>query len=34
MQPTVEEIHHHHYAVDTSHDISPVIDKIVKEIMH
>ena len=31
MQPTVEKIRRNHYAVDTSRDITPVIDKIVRE---
>jgi len=33
MLPTVEEMRRHHYSVDTSQDISPVIEKIVKEVM-
>jgi len=32
MAPTVEEMRRHHYSVDTSQDISPVIDKIVREV--
>ncbi len=32
MQPTVEKIRRNHYAVDTSRDITPVLDKIVREI--
>ena len=32
MEPTVERIRRRHYSVDTSQDISPVMDKIVKEI--
>jgi predicted kinase len=31
MKPTVEKIHRKHFSVDTSRDITPVIDKIVKE---
>jgi predicted kinase len=31
MLPTVEEIRRHHFVVDTSRDIEPVIDKVVKE---
>ena len=32
MVPTAEEIHRHHYSVDSSQDITPVLNKIVKEI--
>ncbi len=32
MKPSVEKIQHKHYAVDTSRDITPVLDKIVKEV--
>ena len=32
MKPTVEKIRRNHYAVDTSRDITPVLDKIVREI--
>jgi len=32
MKPTAEKISHRHYAVDTSMDITPVLDKIVREI--
>ncbi len=32
MQPSVEKISRRHYAVDTSRDISPVLDKIVREV--
>jgi predicted kinase len=32
MKNTVEEISRKHYAVDTSRDITPVLDKIVKEV--
>jgi predicted kinase len=31
MKPTVEKIHRKHFSVDTSRDITPVIDKVVKE---
>ncbi len=31
MKPTVEKIRRNHYAVDTSRDITPVLDKIVRE---
>jgi predicted kinase len=33
MKNTVEEISRKHYAVDTSLDITPVLDKIVKEVI-
>jgi len=32
MKPTVERISRNHYVVDTSRDIKPVIDKIVREV--
>jgi len=32
MQPTVEIIRRAHYAVDTSRDIAPVLDKIAREV--
>lgn len=32
MQPSVQKIHRNHYAVDTSRDITPVLDKIVREV--
>ena len=32
MKPTVQKIHRNHYAVDTSRDIVPVLDKIVREV--
>jgi predicted kinase len=32
MKPTVEKIRRNHYAVDTSRDITPVVDKIVREV--
>jgi predicted kinase len=32
MQPSVEKIGRKHYAVDTSRDIGPVLDKIVREL--
>lgn len=31
MKPTVEKISRHHYVVDTSRDITSVLDRIVKE---
>lgn len=31
MRATVEEMHRNHYAVDTSRDIIPVLDKVVRE---
>ena len=34
MKPTVQKIHRKHYAVDTSRDITPVLDKIVREARH
>jgi len=33
MRSSVEEIRRRHYVVDTSRDIAPVLDKIVKEVM-
>jgi len=32
MKSTVQEIRRNHYAVDTSRDITPVLDKIVREV--
>ena len=32
MRPTVQHIRRNHYAVDTSKDITPVLDKIVREV--
>jgi len=32
MKPSVQKIHRNHYAVDTSRDITPVLDKIVREV--
>jgi len=32
MQPTMERIRRQHFAVDTSRDITPVLDKIVREV--
>ncbi len=32
MKPTVQKIYRNHYAVDTSRDITPVLDKIVREV--
>ncbi len=34
MESSVEKIRRNHYAVDTSRDIAPVLDKIVKEVTH
>jgi len=34
MKPSVQKIRRHHYAVDTSRDITPVLNKIVREVMH
>ncbi len=34
MKSSVQKIHRNHYAVDTSRDITPVLDKIVREVMH
>jgi len=31
MQPSVQKIRRNHYAVDTSRDITPVVEKIVRE---
>jgi predicted kinase len=32
MKPTVQQIRRNHFAVDTSRDITPVLDKIVREV--
>jgi len=32
MKPTVQKIRRNHYVVDTSRDITPVLDKIVREV--
>jgi len=32
MKPAAQKISHNHYAVDTSRDITPVLDKIVREV--
>ena len=32
MKPSVQQIRRHHFAVDTSRDIAPVLDKVVKEV--
>ena len=32
MKPLVQKIRRHHYVVDTSRDITPVLDKIVREV--
>jgi len=34
MKPSVQRIHRNHYAVDTSRDITPVLNKIVREVVH
>jgi len=34
MKPTVQRIRRNHYAVDTSRDITPVLDKIVHAVRH
>ena len=34
MKPSVQKIRRNHYAVDTARDITPVLDKIVREVMH
>ena len=34
MKPSVQKIRRNHYAVDTAWDITPVLDKIVREVMH
>ena len=34
MKTTVEEMRRNHYAVDTSRDITPVLDKVVREVRH
>ena len=34
MKTTVEEMRRNHYAVDTSRDITPVLDKVVREARH
>ncbi|MGB2827106.1 MAG: AAA family ATPase, partial [Dehalococcoidales bacterium] len=32
MKTSVQKIRRHHFAVDTSRDIAPVLDKVVREI--
>lgn len=32
MKSSVQKIQHNHYAVDTSRDITPVLDKIIREV--
>ncbi len=32
LKPTVEKIHRPHYVVDTSQNITPVLDKIVRQV--
>ncbi len=34
MKSSVDDIRRKHYVVDTSRDITPVLDKIMKEVMH
>ncbi len=34
MKPLAQKIRRKHYVVDTSRDITPVLDKIVKEVRH
>ena len=34
MKSTLEKMHRNHYAVDTSRDISPVLEKVVREAGH
>ena len=34
LKPSVQKIRRHHYAVDTARDITPVLDKIVREVIH
>jgi predicted kinase len=34
MKPTAEKINRRHFTVDTSRDISPAIDKIIREVKH
>ncbi len=34
MKASVQKIRRNHYVVDTSHDITPALDKIVKEVTH
>lgn len=34
MEPSVQKIQRNHFAVDTSRDIAPVLDKIVREVRH
>ena len=34
MRPSVQKISRNHYAVDTSRDITPVLDKIVRAVSH
>jgi len=33
MKPAVEKICRNYYAVDTSRDIAPVLDKIVRQVI-
>ena len=34
MKASVQKIRRNHYLLDTSRDITPVLDKIVKEVTH
>jgi predicted kinase len=34
MKSTVQKIRRNHYAVDTSRDVTPVLDKIVRDVIH
>ena len=34
MKPSVQKIRRNHYVVDTSRDITPVLEKIVREVKH
>jgi len=34
MRPSAERIRRNHYVVDTSRDITPALDKIVRKVMH
>jgi hypothetical protein len=34
MKATAQQMHRNHYAVDTSRDITPVLDKVVRAAGH
>jgi len=34
MRPLADRIRRNHYVVETSQDITPILDKIVREVMH